>query len=50
MKRSAKAKTMLVAVPVAMHVAAGLLALASMFASIVLKTGRQRLLVSDCVT
>jgi NAD(P)H-hydrate repair Nnr-like enzyme with NAD(P)H-hydrate dehydratase domain len=41
---------MLMAVPAAMHMGAGLLWAASMFASIVLKTGRQRLLVSDCIT
>ena len=41
---------MLMAVPVAMHMDAGLLWATSMFASIALKMGRQRLLVSDCIT
>ena len=50
MMRSAKAKTMLMTVPVTIHIAAGLFWLTSMFASNVLKTGRHRLLVSDCVT
>ncbi len=41
---------MLMTVPVMMHIAAGLLWLTSMFASNVLKTGRHKLLVSDCIT
>ena len=41
---------MLMTVPVMIHVAAGLFWLTSMFASNVLKTGRYRLLVSDCIT
>lgn len=50
MMSSVSAKTMLMAVLVTMYMAAGLFALASMFASVVLNTGRQRLLVSDCNT
>ncbi len=41
---------MLMTVPVTIHIAAGLFWLTSMFASNVLKTGRHRLLVSDCIT
>ncbi len=41
---------MLMTVPVTMYIAAGLFWLTSMFASIVLKKGRHRLLVSDCIT
>lgn len=41
---------MLMTVPVTMYIATGLFWLTSMFASNVLKTGRYRLLVSDCIT